>query len=541
MVCLAAVRQPTPRRAPRLAVAALLALATPGLLAAASYRLSQGLPFSDVRVEFRVSPDGRFAVYVHDAVVDGANELWSVPLAGGDPVRLSAPFSPGQFISQFEISPDSERVVFLSPQSGRVELYSAPIAGPEDSWIRLNQDLGSGGQVTDFRISPDASRVAFRADPGIVGRHRLYSVPIGGGALASLQPQIFVAASAATTQFEYSSNSERVVYLANYASGTVNYLYSVAADGSAAAAPINGALPSGGEVGPFAISPDSSRVAYVADQEVAFRYEIFSVPISGGTSVKLNNDPVPGGWVLGDLAISPDSTRVVYLASLLVPGRFELHSAPIAGGDPIRLNGELASLSVLQYLISPDGSRVLYEASEAVAGVVDLHSITLAGFDRVQLAAGLLASDFIAHLAIPLDGSHAVYVWFDSSQSRFRLTSTPLAGGAGIDLEPTPTSSVLGPPQVSPDSTRVAFLARPEVGVSEVHLWTVPLSGGERTRHDEVALAGSRVRSFALADDEGRDLVYTADQEVLDQLDLYLGDSCLLCDGFESGGFGRWE
>ena len=40
---------------------------------------------------------------------------------------------------------------------------------------------------------------------------------------------------------------------------------------------------------------------------------------------------------------------------------------------------------------------------------------------------------------------------------------------------------------------------------------------------------------------DGRGAIYIADQEVDDQVDLYLGDTCLLCDGFEAGDSGRWD
>ena len=40
---------------------------------------------------------------------------------------------------------------------------------------------------------------------------------------------------------------------------------------------------------------------------------------------------------------------------------------------------------------------------------------------------------------------------------------------------------------------------------------------------------------------DGRGAIYIADQEVDQQVDLYLGDTCLLCDGFEAGDSGRWD
>ena len=102
------------RRAPlalaALALLASLALATPPATAA-SHRLSQGLPFSDVG-GLKLSPDGQFAVYTHDAEVDQARELWSVRVGGGTPVRLTNPLPGGVGVVAFRISADSQRVVY---------------------------------------------------------------------------------------------------------------------------------------------------------------------------------------------------------------------------------------------------------------------------------------------------------------------------------------------------------------------------------------------------------------------------------------------
>ena len=54
-----------------------------------------------------------------------------------------------------------------------------------------------------------------------------------------------------------------------------------------------------------------------------------------------------------------------------------------------------------------------------------------------------------------------------------------------------------------------------------------------------LVLQGSIVA--AAMDSETRQAIYNADQEVDGQSDLYLGDLCVLCDGFEGGESGRWD
>ena len=45
---------------------------------AAWFELSSGLPSSDVEPAIELSPDGRYAVFSQDAVLDGVSDRWSV-------------------------------------------------------------------------------------------------------------------------------------------------------------------------------------------------------------------------------------------------------------------------------------------------------------------------------------------------------------------------------------------------------------------------------------------------------------------------------
>ena len=188
--------------------------------------------------------------------------------------------------SFFEISDDGEHAVFLSSQSFTQELFS--VSTNEGNVVRLNPDLVSSGDVTilsavsrpvtPFRISPDSERVVYIADQRSNSLFELFSVPIGGG------------------------NAVR----------------------------ISGDLPGGGDVGAtgrtadFQISSDSQRVVYLADQNVDGQRELFSVPIAGGAAIRLNTELTISGSDVVDFLISPDGQQVLYLADQNDNDTFEL-------------------------------------------------------------------------------------------------------------------------------------------------------------------------------------------------------------------------
>ena len=56
------------------------------------------------------SPDGLYVIYVADAEVAGRNELYSVPVTGGPPVKLNAGLVNGGDVTNFAVTPDSQYV-----------------------------------------------------------------------------------------------------------------------------------------------------------------------------------------------------------------------------------------------------------------------------------------------------------------------------------------------------------------------------------------------------------------------------------------------
>ena len=129
------------------------------LQAATNIKLSGVMPPFGFVASFQISPDGRYAVYLADQTTNGVNELYSVFLGGGSPVRLNPILPFGRNVTSFQISPDSSRVVYQANQDTPTafELYSVPIGGPATNGIKLNRALVALGNVVDFKISPDSS------------------------------------------------------------------------------------------------------------------------------------------------------------------------------------------------------------------------------------------------------------------------------------------------------------------------------------------------------------------------------------------------
>ena len=171
-----------------LLLAAVLSLVLPADSQAVyfNHKLSGSMPdYGDVRNwtagESAISQDGRYVVFVADRDNDEMTELYSVPLTGGEPVRLNSPLTNGGNVSRFYISPDSQWVVYMADQEqdGRDELYSVPVGG--GSATKINAPLVTGGDVTSFRITPNSQGVVYLADQDENDRVELYSNYMTGG------------------------------------------------------------------------------------------------------------------------------------------------------------------------------------------------------------------------------------------------------------------------------------------------------------------------------------------------------------------------
>ena len=234
--------------------------------------------------KFFISPDSSRVVYRADQETAAVFELYSVPVGGpAAGVKLNgALVAGGNVVDRFFISPDSSRVVYRADQETAAvfELYSVPIGGPAAAGVKLNGTLVAGGNVGNgFLISPDSSRVVYGADQETAAVFELYSVPLGGPAAAGvkLNGALVAGGNVVDRFFSISPNGSRVVYQADQETAAVFELYSVPLGGPAVAGvKLNGPLVAGGYVsGIHQFSPDSCRVVYRADQDTNEVFELY--------------------------------------------------------------------------------------------------------------------------------------------------------------------------------------------------------------------------------------------------------------------------
>jgi hypothetical protein len=119
-------------------------------------------------LDFQINMDSSRVVYRADQQTEGRFELYSTPLTGpaGDGVKINGGLVTYGDVWAFQINPDSKRVVYRADQETNDddEIYSVSLDNPADEGLKLNGTLVAGGDVVDFQISPDSRKVVYIAD-----------------------------------------------------------------------------------------------------------------------------------------------------------------------------------------------------------------------------------------------------------------------------------------------------------------------------------------------------------------------------------------
>ena len=343
------------------------------------------VPGGEIQSPQLMTSDGVTLVYTADQAVDGVFELYRVAVDGSSAaVKLSGNQTSGGDVDPLSvrISADGARVAYVADAlvDGVNELFSVPLfAGSPPQ--RLNASLASGGDVTSFVLSSDSARAAYVADQLTDGVDELFAVPLDGSSAPIRLNGALVAGGDVAADVQLSADGARVVYRADQLQDDVVELFSVPLDGSAPAVRLDPGMVAGGDVAVARISPDSTRVAYLADQEIDSRALVHSAPIDGSAAATLL-DPLAciASVPFEPLLYEPGGHHLVHRALHGVHGlpldSIALYGVPDDGSAPPLLLSRHPALlgftSVHEFLLDADGRSVVYDGAVEGAECTDV-------------------------------------------------------------------------------------------------------------------------------------------------------------------------
>ncbi|MBP9143097.1 MAG: hypothetical protein KBI44_01315 [Thermoanaerobaculia bacterium] len=525
------------------------------------HSLSAAAPAAEV-VSFLISADSRYVVYEAELLSNGVRELRSVPIAGpAVTARLSPDWTDGDGVVDYAISPDSSRVVtygdFEVP--GINELSSAPIAGPTGSSIHLSPAPVANGEVVEFQISPDSTRVVFAGDLTQVDRLEYWTVPIAGPSASAVRLTTSIAAGTTTSSsIHISSDSARVVYTGTFSTASQTELWSVPIAGPASSSrKLNPSVVAGGDVhtNHLEITSDGAYVVFFGDLRVDERREIWSVPIDGsfGDAVRLNPTPVAGGTLhnADPFVISPDSTWLVMHGDLETDGASELWRVPIAGpaASAVKVHPDPVAggdVGIGDYEISPDSEFVVFLGDLVTDDKIELWSAArdAAPETAENLSAGLITPDDVLDFQIAPDSSRAVFRGDLVFADKHWLFSHALDGSGSRQFL---TDELFSNPDadvddwtITADSRDVLYEANPD-DPDRNELFRRRIADGEDFQHLSDGDPAWSDAQLLGSSPEGRGALFLSDTQFDSAFLLWIADDWILSANFEEGNFTEWS
>ena len=417
----------------------------------------------------RFSPDGRHIAFTGQ--YDGGDQVYVVPVTGGEPKRLTWYPSEGPLPARWGYdhqvygwTPDGEAVLFRSLREGfsltGSRLYTVKLSGGLPEALPMSVS-GAGA------LSPDGERILFsplfrdfrtwkRYEGGWAQDLFIFELDGSGSRNITnhvrtdrdpmwLREGIFFVSDRDDylNIYAYDSTSGQTRQLTNYEGRDVRWasddgshriVYELdgalrildVRSGNDRALTITVPADTGFELGElvkvagnlegFDASPNGERVL------VAARGEVFSVPVEHGVSRNLTNS---AGAHEREVAWSPTGDRVAWISD--ASGEEEIYVADHLGKEAAtRVTGD-SSTRLYSPVFSPDGNKIAYGDSEARIFVVDSN-----GDNRRQVAddPGFPQHDFswspdsrwLAYSMEDSNGYRSLYIWDSKSGKSQRIT-----------------------------------------------------------------------------------------------------------------------
>lgn len=247
-----------------------------------------------------------------------------------------------------------------------------------------------------------------------------------------------------------------------------------------------------------------------------------------GESIPINDPFVTDGSIVNALNISsflitPDGTRVVYNAggdTAFVP---ELFSVRIDGTGFVKLSSPdmSAGQGVFDFQITPDGTRVVYTADANILDKPEIFSVPVAGGPVSTINDPLLIDQGIfGDFVISPDSSTVVYHGDQETSGVFEVFAAPITGGGSTKLNDPIVSGgevVYDTIRISPDGTRVVYAADQDTD-NTLELYSVPIGGGTVTKLNTPLVAGRDVSQFDIMISPDSSYVVYRSDAVTDQI-----------------------
>jgi dipeptidyl aminopeptidase/acylaminoacyl peptidase len=159
-----------------------------------------------------ISADGQWVVFQ-------IGDLYSVPISGpaAAVTKLTDVMATSRVVGQFHISPDSQYVVYSGYETttSPLELFRVPIQGPTGAGVKINRPLATAEQPLYFQISPDSQSVVYAAHQDDAQKNELYGAPLAGTAEQSVKLSSEVeGAGVRPLHWQISKDSRWLVYAA---------------------------------------------------------------------------------------------------------------------------------------------------------------------------------------------------------------------------------------------------------------------------------------------------------------------------------------
>jgi Tol biopolymer transport system component len=399
--------------------------------------------------------------------------LSAPPLAADHLLRnLSSGYRPDGEVRLSSWSADGERVLFgVCAETPGAPCYIATAGRNPGPALELAGPFHTGPtENLLFAISHDGRHAVYRSVPeDDTFPRELWSVPVDASA-PPIRLHPFLIQNERVRFFLLSPDGERLAFVVRYANGVEELLLG-SVDGSPGATVVDSGVEF--DADEIAFSPSGAELVYWLDTDDDGDLELRAVATASGVSRPVAGVTQPSASSRGELLVTEDDAHVVFALEAADSGRMFLKSADLApGGDDRDLTGGVAPDSSVGPYALASGGRAVFLGDLAVAGQVELWSV-------------------------PVDGS----------SERSRLNGDLPASG---DVD---SFRIAG--------AWVAYLADEAVNERR-ELWSAPVHGlFEPTRRSDVLAAGRDVGDFRVTAD-GLRLVYEADGEADDRLDLYV-------------------